>query len=120
MIEEVLLEKTALPDDVAAVERVFAAAGFEVKAQPGMEWRSGDLGALSWFVMVVVGAPMSAFLGALGAEAGKDAYGAAVKPWLRELFAARRSPGEGYVELMDSDGNVLKSRRTSLSTRSMR
>ncbi len=106
MIDEVIVEDTATPDEVAAVKEVFARAGFDVEVDAAFGRRSADV--LPWIVSVVLVTPIVAFFASFGAEAGKDAYGA-VKAWIAELFAARRKSGngEGAVELKDPDGTTL-------------
>jgi hypothetical protein len=67
---EILLDSSATPEEVGVVREAFTDAGLTAKVRPSYERRG--TGDLPWVVMVSV--PLTAFLTAFAAEAGKDAY----------------------------------------------
>ena len=101
---EVALERGATDDERAAVEEAFRRVGFDVRATDTVEYRSS--GPVPWIVMVTLATPIAAFFHAFAAEAGKDAY-AAVKQWVRDLWDARATAGEGAVRLHDAQRSTL-------------
>jgi hypothetical protein len=102
MVDDVLIEATATPPQVAAVNDVFARRGFDIEARPVWERRSADV--LPWIVQLTLAVPIMAFLQSLGSEAGKDAYA-----FVKEVFAARSDSGNGRgaIELSDSEETQL-------------
>jgi hypothetical protein len=109
-IEEVLVEASASGYELTAVEEAFVRAGFDVDVRPDFEAR-GAFGA-EWIVIVLLLTPIVKFLGSFGQtsgeEAAKDAY-PAFKAWVKDTWAARRTPrtGEGSIRVMDPDGSNL-------------
>lgn len=69
--------------------------------------------AIPWIVTVVLAAPIAAFFGAIGSEAGKDAYGA-IKRWVVGLSQASSPHGYGEVEILDLDGSRIDVRPAAL------
>ena len=67
---EVLLDSSATPEEVGVVKQAFTDVGLTAKVRPSYERRG--IGDLPWIVMVSV--PLTAFLTAFAAEAGKDVY----------------------------------------------
>lgn len=105
LIQEVYTDASAPPAEVTAVEDAFARAGFPVKVQPGIEYKSGAE-LIPWIVQVTLATPIAVFLSTLAAEAAKDAY-AAVKAWVRDVWNARAASGRGGIRLTDPDGTNL-------------
>ena len=81
---EVLLDSSAPAEDVAAVREAFNDAGLTATVRPSCE-RKG-IGDFPWIVMVSV--PLTAFLTAFAAAAGKDAYGR-LKKLVSTIWAKR-------------------------------
>jgi hypothetical protein len=106
VIEDVVIDRWASPEEARAIEEAFARAGFSVEVERAIETRSA--GAVPWIIYVTLTVPIAAFLGKFASEAGKDAY-ATVKAWAKEIIAARReSPAEpGSVRIDDPDGTNL-------------
>ncbi len=104
-IEIVWLHAGASPGAAAAVELVFARAGFEVKAEP-IKVRGGPFPAL--FVQIRAGVTVAAFLRAFATEAGEDPY-ATVKAWAREIFAifGALDPDDEAIRIHDSEETIL-------------
>lgn len=108
-IAEVFIE--ARPDaaeHVAATKAVFARWGFQVQPRPEFPLTGGPPVDLTWAVTVVLVTPIVSFFGALGAEAGKDAY-AAAKAWIKDVIEARREAnGPGAIHISDSERVSVK------------
>jgi hypothetical protein len=105
-IEIVALDAGASPGTAAAVELVFARAGFEVKAEP-FKVRAGPFPVLA--VETGAGVTLAAFLRAFAAEAGEDPY-ATVKAWAREIFAIFAAVDPDHdraIRIEDSEGTIL-------------
>lgn len=103
ILRRVGVDATAPPEEVAAVETVFARAGFRVHARPEIPLSGGPPIPVDWIVYVVVGAPIGAFFTTFAAEAGKDAY-LALKEFAAELCAARRATGaSGQLKVVHED-----------------
>lgn len=81
---EVLLEDSASTEDVVAVEEVFRDAGLAAVVKPAIG-RKG-VGDFPWVVMFTV--PLTAFLTAFAAAAGKDAY-AGLRNLVRSIWSTR-------------------------------
>jgi len=81
---EVLMDESASTEDVLAVEEAFRDAGLAVVVRPAIG-RKG-VGDFPWIVMFTV--PLTAFLTAFAAEAGKEAY-AGLKNLVRSIWSAR-------------------------------
>jgi hypothetical protein len=109
-VESVSLSMIARDDEIAAVERAFADAGFEVEARPEVETPADDLSAssLPWLVYVVVTVPIGAFFAGFGHAAGKDVWDA-VKRWVREIAEVheRSHYAGGELDVRDPLGTRL-------------
>jgi hypothetical protein len=105
---EVMFERTAAADEVAAVEAIFARSGIPVQVAYGSEARFGlPVSALDWFVVVVLGGPIVSFFSSLGSKAADDAY-EPIKKWFLEMIGARGAQEDGYVQILDTDGTTLE------------
>lgn len=93
LIDSVLIDDRASPDDIAAVEKAFTRSGLSAKVEPGYPLSGGAALPVDWVVHVALAAPIAAFFAAFGAEAGKDAY-AAFKRWFRDVSDARKPTSE--------------------------
>lgn len=100
---EVLLDATASDGEVDEVRQAFAVAGVEADVRAAYE-RKG-IGDFPWIVMIT--APATAFLTAIAAAAGKDAYDAA-KSLVGGVWAARRrgSGPRGDMILRDEQTDI--------------
>jgi hypothetical protein len=104
VIRNVIVEVTASAEELAAVEGVFARAGFRVKGEAGLPPSGGPPVPVDWMLQVTLAVPIAAFFAAFASEAGKDAYGA-VKAWLKDLQATRGTSGR--VILWDAEDTTL-------------
>jgi len=99
---EVIIDDRASDDEVDAVREVFTTAGLHVDTS----YRYGRkaVGELPWIVLIL---PAGAFLTALGAAAGKDAYDV-LKRLVRDIWSVRKrfSGPQGHVLLRDDDTRV--------------
>jgi len=101
VIEGVIVEFEAPPEEIAAVQDVLASSGFQVAVKPLYPLTGGPPTELTWVLSVVLGVPLTAFFTALGTAAGTDAYGG-LKVWVKRVRDARRpTPGPGEVRLHD-------------------
>lgn len=107
---EVLLEETATPEEVDAIQRLLSEAGLEAEARAAYARRS--VGELPWVVMLSMpfGIFAAAFLKSYGENLGEHAADSTaeaarhVRAWITSVYAAR--PGEGHVLLDDTEHNV--------------
>jgi hypothetical protein len=100
---EVLLDSSAPAEDVAAVREAFNDAGLMVTVRPSYE-RKG-IGDFPWIVMV--SAPLTAFLMAFAAAAGKESY-EGLKKLVRSIWAKRTKTSglSGSFTIVDSKSGV--------------
>lgn len=100
---EVSLDSSALAEDVAAVKEAFNDAGLMATVRPSFE-RKG-IGDFPWIVMV--SAPLTAFLTAFAAAAGKESY-EGLKKLVRTIWAKRTktSGPSGSFTIVDSKSGV--------------
>jgi hypothetical protein len=105
-IARVVIEDTASATDIEATTVAFRQLGFTRPVEPIYARRSAEL--LPWVVQATLAVPFAAFFASFGAEAGKDAYGAA-KAWIRALWTQRREAAgrEGTVHLEDAGQSHL-------------
>jgi hypothetical protein len=101
---EILLESSAPAEDIAAVDGAFRNAGFVAKVSPVYE-RKAFTDELPWVVMATV--PITAFLSAFAAAAGKDAYDTlknlVCKIWVKRT---KNSGSSGNFILIDSKSGI--------------
>ena len=100
---EVLLDSSATPEEVEVVREAFTDAGLTAKVRPSYERKS--TGELPWVVMVSV--PLTAFLTAFAAAAGKDAY-SGLKKLVRTVWDKRTTTSgpRGSFVIIDSESRI--------------
>ena len=109
MIESVYTEAGAGPGELAAVRDAFRRAGFEVEVEAVVLRRSARV-VLPWIVSVTLTVPIAAWFTAFAVESGKlaaqDTH-AAVKAFVKGIFAARQDAGSGRgaLDLEDPEGS---------------
>ena len=94
---EVALEAVASDDEVAEVAAAFTDSGYPGGGRAWVEGRGA--GAFQWILMISV--PATAFLTALAAEAGKDAY-KVLKRLVGRIHEARTAAGTAAGWTTDS------------------
>lgn len=101
VIAEVLVEEGAPEDELAALQALFDEAGAPAVVKAAIARRSADL--LPWAMLIK--APLTAFLTALAAKAGSDAWDA-LRAFVAKVYAERRRSGrpEGAIQFEDEDG----------------
>jgi len=100
---DVLLDSSAPAEDVSAVREAFNNAGLLVTVRPSYERKS--IGDFPWIVMV--SAPLTAFLTAFAAAAGKDAY-EGLKKLVHSIWAKRTTTSgtSGSFIIIDSKSGI--------------
>jgi hypothetical protein len=107
-ITRILIDDRTSPEEMAALEQIFARSGFQGTLQPEYPLTGGERTTLTWVVYVVLATPLVSFFNTLGSEAGKDAYEKA-EAWIQEIREARRpSGGGGQIFLQGPDWCVLR------------
>jgi hypothetical protein len=109
---EVMLEREATPEEIAAVERVLIEAGIDGTVIAVFERQS--VGLNPWVLWIVVPAA-TRFLSAFMAEAGEDAW-RRLKSWVLKLYASRatsKAP-KSAITLLDEATNEFVLLRDNL------
>ena len=101
---EVLLDSSAPVEDVDTVRGAFNDAGLKVTVRPSFERKSITEG-LPWVVLITI--PITAFLSAFAAAAGRDAY-KGLKKLVRTIWTkrAKTSGSSGSFTIIDSKSRV--------------
>lgn len=86
------VEIGAPPEEVVAVEGVFARFGLPVEVNAEVPLSGGPPIEASWVVSVALVVPITAFFAKLGSAAAEDAY-AALSGWVRSIREARKGTG---------------------------
>jgi hypothetical protein len=107
---KVMVEKTAEPDPVAAVEALFARIGIPVQLEYASGARFGAaISVLDWFVVIAIGAPIVELLRSINSGGG-GGHDEMLTNWFVELIAARGDLENGCVEILDTDGTTVEMR----------
>ena len=107
-VQGVVIEDTATPAEVEAVEEAFRRHGLDVEVRTGYGRKA--LGESGWVVVVLLGVPVAlffkGFMDELGRAAARDAYGP-VKAWIRDVWRSRGAAGTGSILLRDDEHTTL-------------
>jgi hypothetical protein len=102
MVNEVYLDDTATPEEIAAVRDVFERYGIDAPVEANYMRKSA--GVLPWLVHVAIDTAVGDVLKHLARYAASG-----VKDWAKEIWRARQAStaDRGSITLQDTEGTVV-------------